>query len=73
VFDQIGSSVQEIDAPATASLTAELLAKLKDIDSSRIARDDQIVIRKAVLGLLSVVADLEARIGLLEADSASTK
>jgi uncharacterized small protein (DUF1192 family) len=66
VSDYIGSSVQEIDAPADARLTGDLLDKLKDIDSTRIARDDQIVIRKAVLGLLAVVSELEGRIAVLE-------
>jgi hypothetical protein len=62
----IGSSVQDVDAPSVAALSTGLLTKLKDLDATRINRDDQIVIRKAVLGLLSIVANLEARITELE-------
>ena len=49
-----------------AVLTAELVERLKDLDATRINKDDQIVMRKAVLGLLSIVSTLEARIVALE-------
>ena len=62
----IGSSVQEIEAEGNAELTAALLERLKDLDATRINKDDQIVMRKAVLGLLSIVSTLEARIAELE-------
>lgn len=65
----IGSSVREIEPVPDAALTAELLERLKDLDATRINKDDQIVIRKAVLGLLSIVATLEARIAALESHS----
>jgi hypothetical protein len=65
--DYIGSSVQEIEARADAPLTAGVLTKLKDLDANRIASNDQVVIRKAVLALLTIVSDLEARIAELEA------
>lgn len=64
--EYIGSSVQEIDAATDAVLTAGLLERLKDLDSTRIASNDQIVLRKAVLGLLSIVSTLEGRIAALE-------
>ena len=63
----IGNSVQEIDGVPDAELTAALLDRLKDLDATRINKDDQIVLRKAVLGLLSIVGTLEARIAALEA------
>jgi hypothetical protein len=63
----IGNSVQEIDAAENAELSAALLDRLKDLDATRINKDDQIVLRKAVLGLLSIVSTLEARIAALEA------
>ncbi|SHM64312.1 hypothetical protein [Cryptosporangium aurantiacum] len=63
----IGSSVREIEATPDAVLTAGLLDRLKDLDATRINKDDQIVLRKAVLGLLAIVAELEARIVELEA------
>ena len=62
----IGNTVHEIDPAPDATLTVELLDKLKDLDATRINRDDQIVMRKAVLGLLSIVASLESRIAALE-------
>ncbi|GAA3385004.1 hypothetical protein [Cryptosporangium minutisporangium] len=62
----IGSTVQEIEAAPNAELTADLLDRLKDLDATRINKDDQIVMRKAVLGLLSIVSTLEARIAELE-------
>jgi hypothetical protein len=64
--EYIGSSVQEIEAGAGAPMLAGVLEKLKDLDANRIAKNDDIVMRKAVLGLLAVVADLEARVTSIE-------
>ncbi len=64
--DSIVNSVQEIVPSSDATLTSELLAKLKDIDANRIAKTDAVVLRKAVLGLLTVVSSLEGRIATLE-------
>ena len=44
-----------------------LMSKLVDIESTRIADNDYLVIRKAVFGLLEIVAELEARVIALEA------
>lgn len=62
----IGSSIYEIDPGADAPLVSGVLDKLKDLDAQRIAKNDDLVMRKAVIGLLGVVARLEARIGELE-------
>jgi hypothetical protein len=70
--DYIGSSIQELTADPDAPLTAAVLEKLKDIDANRIARNDDIVMRKAVLALLSVISNLEGRIASLEAALART-
>ncbi|TDC57430.1 hypothetical protein E1281_04885 [Actinomadura sp. KC345] len=67
----IGNSIQDVQASPEAAQTVLLLEKLKDIDGNRIAKDDYIVIRKGVLGLLDVVARLEGRIGALEAERAA--
>jgi len=64
--DSIVNSVQDIAGSSDATLTSELLAKLKDIDANRIAKTDEVVLRKAVLGLLAVVSSLEGRIATLE-------
>ena len=64
--EYIGSSIQEIEAGSDAPIVAGVLEKLKDLDTNRIAKNDDIVMRKAVLGLLAVVAELEARVTSLE-------
>jgi hypothetical protein len=64
--DSIVNSVQEIVASSDATLCSELLEKLKIIDANRIAKTDEIVMRKAVLGLLTVISSLEGRIAVLE-------
>jgi hypothetical protein len=66
-MDYIGSSIQEVELRSEAPVTAGILKKLKDLDASRIASNDGVVMRKAVLALLAVVSDLEGRINSLEA------
>jgi hypothetical protein len=68
-MDYIGSSIQEVQSRPDAPVTAGVLKKLKDLDANRIARNDAVVMRKAVLALLAVVSDLESRINLLQAPS----
>lgn len=63
---RLADSVQEVHAGPAAPLVSDLLARLKDIDGQRIAKDDAFVIRKGVLALIGIVADLEARISALE-------
>lgn len=65
-MEKIVDSVQEVNASPAAPLVADLLARLQDIDAQRIAKDDALVIRKGVLALLGIVADLEERIVNLE-------
>lgn len=50
--------------------TGALAAKLVDIDRNRINGSDELVLRKAVFGLLEIVSILEARIAALEGDDA---
>jgi hypothetical protein len=54
-----------------AKLVGALRQKLVDIDTHRIAPTDQLVIRKAVLGLVEIVAQLESRIIALESGAAA--
>jgi hypothetical protein len=65
-MSHIGSSIQELEPEAGAPLSAAILARLQDLDANRIAANDGVVIRKAVLALLGVVAELESRINALE-------
>jgi hypothetical protein len=65
-MSHIGSSIQELEPAAGAPLSAAILARLQDLDANRIAANDGVVIRKAVLALLGVVAELESRITALE-------
>jgi hypothetical protein len=65
-MSHIGSSIQELEPEAGAPLSAAILARLQDLDANRIAANDGVVIRKAVLALLGVVAELESRITALE-------
>jgi hypothetical protein len=71
-MDYIGSSIQEVQPRSDAPLTAGVLRKLKDLDTNRIASDDAVVMRKAVLALLAVVSDLEGRISALEGAEATS-
>jgi hypothetical protein len=71
LMEYIGSSIQELDAREDAPMTAGILSKLKDLDANRIAKNDGVVMRKAVLALLAVVSDLESRIVQLEAELAT--
>ncbi|MEW2622459.1 hypothetical protein [Streptomyces sp. NPDC048106] len=49
-----------------APLAAALAKKLADIDARRIHSTDELVLRKAVFGLLEIVAELEQRLIALE-------
>jgi len=61
------SSIGELEVPPQAPHTKTLHAKLVDIDADRIGATDAIVLRKAVLGLITIVAELEQRLAALDA------
>lgn len=63
--------VQDVVPEERAPFTGALAAKLVDIDRNRINRSDELVLRKAVFGLLEIVGILEARVAALEGDNAS--
>lgn len=63
---QIPNTIGEVTVGSVASDLAEVVAILKDLDEQRIAKNDDIVIRKAVLALLEVVGRLEDRLARLE-------
>jgi hypothetical protein len=66
------SIVQDVVPEKGAPFTGALAAKLVDIDRNRINRSDELVLRKAVFGLLEVVSILEARVAALERDEAAS-
>lgn len=65
------STVQDVVPEQAAPFTGALAAKLVDIDRTRINRSDELVLRKAVFGLLEIVSILEARVAALESDDAA--
>jgi hypothetical protein len=61
------NSILDADVKTGArGFSQSLMTKLVDIESTRIADNDYLVIRKAVFGLLEIVAELEARVIALE-------
>lgn len=65
------SNVQDVVPQEGAPFTDALAAKLVDIDRTRINGSDELVLRKAVFGLLEIVSMLEARIAALEGAEAA--
>jgi hypothetical protein len=59
-------SIRDIQTSDEANYVTALVGKLRDIENHRIASNDALVIRKAVLGLLEIVGDLESRIAAVE-------
>ena len=66
------SSIRDIEVSPDAPYVSALLEKLTDLDKNRIHSSDDLVMRKAVLGLLEVVAQLEQRLAALEGPQART-
>lgn len=64
------NSVRELTATAEAPYMGALIEKLVDLDKNRIHPTDDLIIRKAVFGLLEVVAELEKRLIALEGPDA---
>lgn len=58
--------VGHISVGEQAAFVHALVAKLKDIDKARIHATDDLVVRKAVFGLMEITAVLEQRIAALE-------
>lgn len=61
-----GNSINDVSVPGESEFAMTLLAKLRDLDATRIASNDDIVLRKALLGLLEIVGELELRLVHLE-------
>jgi uncharacterized coiled-coil protein SlyX len=73
VSEKIANTLQDVEANPDALLVSEVLEKLKDMDAQRIAKDDSAIIRKGVLALVPVLAELEARIARLESALAASE
>ena len=69
---KIPHTLQDIEIVPGAPLVQAVLEKLKDMDGQRIAKDDSAIVRKGVLALVSVIAELEARIARLETERTVT-
>lgn len=67
VSERIASTIQDLEVNPDARVVGEVLERIKDMDAQRIAKDDAAIIRKTVLALVPIVADLEARMLRLEA------
>lgn len=65
------TTVQDVLPEQGAPFTGALAAKLVDIDRNRINGSDELVLRKAVFGLLEIVGILEERVAALEGDDAA--
>lgn len=63
---KIANRIGDVTVAAGATDSAEIIAVLKDLDAQRIAKSDDIVIRKGMLALLDLVGRLEQRIVDLE-------
>lgn len=64
------STIRELSVSAEAPFVHALAEKLSDIDKTRIHKTDDLVLRKAIFGLLEVVAELEQRLIALEGPEA---
>jgi len=64
------STIRDISVSDEAVFVTALLEKLADLDKNRIHASDELILRKAVLGLLTVVGELEERLVALEGPEA---
>jgi hypothetical protein len=60
------NSIRDISVDEGAPYVQALVDKLVDIDKNRIHASDDLVVRKAVFGLLQIVGRLERRVAELE-------
>jgi hypothetical protein len=64
------STIRDVRIGEEAVYVSALVHKLIDLDKSRIHASDDLILRKAVFGLLEVVAALEQRLADLEGPEA---
>jgi hypothetical protein len=64
------STIRDVSVSDRAAFVAALVSKLTDLDKNRIHANDSLVLRKAVFGLLEIVAELEQRLIALEGPDA---
>ncbi|MBY6687809.1 hypothetical protein HQ305_21255 [Rhodococcus sp. BP-149] len=62
----IANTIGDVTVSDVAQDLGAVVATLKDLDEQRIAKNDDIVLRKAVLALLELVGRLEERVVRLE-------
>lgn len=66
------NSVSNLSLSEGSPAASALVAKLADLDKGRIHSTDDLILRKAVFGLLEVVSLLESRVAELEGVEASS-
>lgn len=64
------TNIRDLRVGADAVYVKALAEKLVDIDTNRIHSTDDLIIRKAVFGLLEIVAELEQRLIAIEGPQA---
>jgi hypothetical protein len=64
------STIRDVSVSDRAAFVSALVGKLTDLDKNRIHSSDELVLRKAVFGLLEIVAELEQRLIAVEGPGA---
>ncbi len=64
------STIRDVSVSDRAAFVSALMDKLIDLDKNRIHASDDLVLRKAVFGLLEIVAELEQRLIAVESPEA---
>ncbi len=64
------STIRDVSVSDRAAFVSALVGKLTDLDKNRINASDDLVLRKAVFGLLEIVAELEQRLIAVEGPEA---
>ncbi|MDP3950420.1 hypothetical protein [Microbacterium sp.] len=60
------NTIRDVEVSEDSPISKALVAKLTDIEKNRIHSSDDLVLRKAVFGLLEIVAELEQRLIAVE-------
>jgi len=64
------NTIRDVAVEGRTPFVAALVEKLTDIEKNRIHSNDDLVLRKAVFGLLEIVGELERRVIALESPEA---
>lgn len=70
---KIANTIGDVTVGSLATDLGAVMETLRDVDDQRIAKTDDVVIRKGVLALLELVGRLEERVVMLERSCAGGK